>query len=61
MIELLIVGGVLAVIGLVVFAGAYLLYQRRTGTVRAVVFPRRAGISRPRLRPPTETAEGGEQ
>jgi hypothetical protein len=57
MIELLIVAGVLAALGLVAFGGAFLLHQRRSGTVRAVLFPRRSGISRPRLRRRREEAE----
>lgn len=61
MIDLLIAGGVLAVLGLLAFAGAYVLHRRRTGTVRAVLFPRRSGVSRPRLRQPAETADGADE
>lgn len=57
MIELLLIAGVLAVLGLLVFGGAFLLHQRRSGTVRAVLFPRRSGISRPRLRRGREDVE----
>jgi hypothetical protein len=38
--EILIVGGVIAVILLVALAAFYLLQQRRAGTVKAVVGPR---------------------
>lgn len=61
MIELLIVGGVLAVLGLLVFAGAFVLRRRRSGTVRAVLFPHRSGVSRPRLRQPPGASNGGEE
>ncbi|MDP8903938.1 MAG: hypothetical protein M3N29_01250 [Chloroflexota bacterium] len=57
MIELLLIGGALAVVGLLVIAAAFLLHQRRSGTVRAVLFPRRSGISRPRLRRQRERSE----
>lgn len=56
MIELLLIGGVLALAGLLAFGGAFVLHQRRSGTVRAVLFPRRSGIARPRLRRKREEA-----
>lgn len=45
--ELLIIGGVLAVLLLATLAGYYLLQHRRSGTVKAVIGPRRASARAP--------------